>query len=236
MLLENKLAQERKTKQSEITQAMLSAREHELGEIGNKLEEDLNQVLVAAKLFIEMSKTSKGKRDMYLGKSVDSIVSVIGEIRKMSQYLIPGGIYHNVFDSINLLVNDLNTSGKLKLSFYKEGINKIELPANLQLNIFRIVQEQLANILKHAAATEVRIKLSHYKDNNNNEVVLQISDNGKGCDINKKRKASGIRNIISRVEFFNGTVAIVTQPGNGFHLKVVLPINDLLYTLQKDQL
>jgi PAS domain S-box-containing protein len=225
MLLENRLAQERKIKQLEITSALISAREHELEEIGKKLYDDVNQVLVAVKLFIELAKTNKPKRDMYLEKSVDSIIGVIGEISKISQYLIPEGMYHSVFDSIDLLVDDLNSSGRMKLYFFREGINKVDISPNLQLNIFRIVQEQLTNIIKHAAATEVRIKLSHDKDNYNNEVVLQISDNGKGCDINEKRKAAGIRNIISRAEFFNGKVAIVSQPGNGFHLKVMLPID-----------
>ena len=222
ILQENQLTLERRIKHLETTEAMLSVRENELEQIGIKMHDDINQVLVASKLFIELSKTNKGKREMYLGKAVDAIVSVINEVRIISQYLIPEGMYHNVVDSIQLMINDLNRSGKIKSYFYNEGIDKMEIPARLQLNIFRIVQEQLTNILKHAEATEVRIKLSCEKDQPN-KVALQISDNGKGCDANKKRKSAGIRNIMSRVELFNGTVAIVTEPGKGYHIKVVLP-------------
>jgi signal transduction histidine kinase len=90
----------------------------------------------------------------------------------------------------------------------------------MQLNIFRMVQEQVNNILKHSGATRAVIKLLKL----NNEIILSIADNGKGCDIKGKKNGVGIRNILSRVELFKGTLRIESKPGEGYQLYVTLPV------------
>ena len=90
----------------------------------------------------------------------------------------------------------------------------------IQLTIFRIVQEQLNNILKHAKATHAFINLSRKE----NEIILLISDDGKGCDVSKKRGV-GIINIRTRAELHDGKVTIVSKPGKGYELKVALSLN-----------
>lgn len=222
VLLENKLMQERLAMQREITDAVLTAQENERSEIGKELHDNVNQILATAKWYIHMAKSDASHMDIYLNKSTTYILNVIEEIRKISQILIPPGLnIMGLDDSIKNVLIDLNKFHPMKIKYDKNGINDKELDIKMQLNIFRIVQEQLNNILKHAEASEATIELSREKD----EIILLISDNGKGYDMSKRAKGVGIRNIMSRAELFNGSVTIDSKPGKGFELKVVLPLN-----------
>jgi signal transduction histidine kinase len=91
---------------------------------------------------------------------------------------------------------------------------------DLKLNIYRIVQEQLNNIVKHAAAR--RIDMIIHGDSR--EMRIMISDDGTGFDVAAKRKGIGISNMINRVETFNGSLHINSSPGNGCTLAINLPL------------
>jgi two-component system sensor histidine kinase UhpB len=93
------------------------------------------------------------------------------------------------------------------------------LSNNKKLIIYRIVQEQINNILKHSRATESQIELKTH----NKKLQLLIKDNGVGFDPKKKAKGIGLNNIISRVEMHNGDMEIISSPGNGCMLKVEIP-------------
>jgi signal transduction histidine kinase len=223
ILLETKLTQERLSRQKEITEAVLTAQENERADIGKELHDNLNQILAVAKLYIQMAKTYPDKRDMYLDKSCDFIENVIGEIRRISKALvIPGKHIIGLFDNIKNLLRDLVMTHQIKIEFHEEGVVEDDLSEKMQLTIFRIVQEQLNNILKHAQATRASINLSSRE----NKLILIISDNGEGCDISKENKGVGITNIKSRAELYHGSVTIVTKPGEGYVLKVIFPLND----------
>ena len=218
--LEKKLVQERKTKQREITDAVLTAHENEREDIGKELHDNLNQILGAAKLYIELAKTDDTKRDMALEKSSGYIVRVINEIRRISKTLAPPGMMLGLFENINSIVDDLSVNNSLLINFTHETVEEDDLNEKLQLAIFRIVQEQTNNIVKHAKATLATINLSRIA----NEIVLMITDNGVGCDISKVKKGVGIINIRSRVELYGGSVRIVSMTDNGYELKVVMPV------------
>lgn len=218
---ERKLVQERLTRQKEVTHAVLAAQENERSEIGKELHDNLNQVLGAAKLYIEMAKTDEENREMCLEKSSGFIVNVIEEIRRISKTLSTPGMVIGLFDSIKNLLNDLIMIHAIKIEFQGAGIDEENLDERLQLTIFRIVQEQLNNILKHAKATHATINLIKQE----NEIVLRISDNGDGCNILESKKGVGIINIKDRAELYHGSVTTVSKPGEGYELKVVLPLN-----------
>jgi PAS domain S-box-containing protein len=215
---EKELVRERLTRQNAMTHAALLAQENERSEIGKELHDNLNQILGAAKLYIEMAKTDDENREMCLEKSSGFIVNVIEEIRRISKTLSTPVMIMGLFDSINILLDDLMTVHAIKIEFQENGIDEEDLDERLQLTIFRIVQEQLNNILKHANATCATINLTKQE----NEIVLLITDNGNGCDILKNENGVGVLNIKSRAELYNGTVTTVSNPGEGYVLKVVL--------------
>ena len=222
ILLELKLKEEQQANQKEITNAVIMAQENERMEIGKELHDHLNQVLAVTKIYIELARKNGKKTAIYLEKSSGFITNVMEEIRKISKNLVPSTMeLVGLSDSIQILLHDFMLAHPITIEFHQDGIHIDDLDEKLKLNIFRIIQEQLSNIIKHAEATHAGIKLSGHK----NEMVLFISDNGQGCDTTKKVSGIGIRNVISRAELFNGTVTVVSSPGHGYSLSVVFPFN-----------
>jgi PAS domain S-box-containing protein len=221
VLLENKLVQERKAMQKEITRAVLTAQENERADIGRELQDNVNQILGAAKLYIEMAKTGTDWKT-YLEKSAGYIVNVIEEISKISLALArPGMNALGLFESIKNLSNDLMVIHPIKIQFNAGDIREEEMAEKLKLTVYRIVQEQLNNILKHAKATEATINLARQAG----EIILLIADNGQGFDNSTEKKGVGIINIKSRAELYHGRVRITSKPGQGYTLKVTLSLN-----------
>ena len=218
---ERNLAQQQLDNQKQIVAAVLIAQERERAHIGKELHDNLNQILGAAKLYIELAKTDEEDRDMLLEKSAGYIVKVIEEIRDISKNLaVPRINLMGLAESIRILIDDVMRINPILIEFQNEGISPAELNETLQLNIFRIVQEQVTNILKHANASQAGIHLSKTEST----VELVISDNGKGCDITMNNKGVGIAHIMSRADLYRGTVSILSQPGEGYVLKVGFPI------------
>ncbi len=225
VILENKLVHERHLVQRKITEAVLTAQEYERASIGRELHDNLGQILAVTKLYVQMAKRFELKSELYLDKSCELIVQVMEEIRKISKALvIPDLNIIGLFDNIRNLVHDLSIIHPIKIDFQSEHINENDLERNLQVTIFRIIQEQMNNVLKHAKASWVSIKLSVVE----NAVVLNIRDNGIGCDISKEKNGVGIINIGSRADLYNGSATIMSSPGEGYALNVVLPLNDPL--------
>jgi PAS domain S-box-containing protein len=221
--IENKQIQEREVRQTEITEAVLTALENERVDIGKELHDNLSQVLAMAKLYAQMARTHDERKDVYLEKSVSFIDNVIEEIRRISKTLIIPGMHGiGLFESIKNVVNDLIRVQSIKIQVYTNAIKEEEFNEKLQLGIFRIVQEQLNNIIKHSQATEATIDLRRL----NSQVVLLISDNGQGCRILESENGVGIINIKSRAELLGGSVTIRSKPGEGYELKVVLPVTN----------
>ena len=216
------LGRERLSKQKEVTDAVLAGQELERANIGKELHDNLNQILGAAKMYIELAKTDEGSREFCLNKSSALLVTVIEEIRRISKSLtIPEKHLMQITESINILVDDLALLHPIKIAFTEQGVDEESLSDKIRLDIFRIVQEQLNNILKHAEATSATISLIQ----ETSHLVLQIVDNGKGCELDEHSEGIGMINIRTRVESHRGEISVVSQPGKGFSLIVTLPLN-----------
>jgi PAS domain S-box-containing protein len=219
-IAESELMRERLMKHREITDAVRTAQERERADIGKELHDNVNQILSAAKLYIGIAKNEKDNRRKFLEKSSLYLLNGIEEIRRICKMLVPLGMYHiGLVEGIKNIINDLQEVHPVQIEFDDNDIDLKDIDQKLKLTIFRIVQEQLNNIIKHSKATIATINLSRKE----NEIILLISDNGIGCNKSKINDGVGIINIKSRVEFYFGTVIIISEPGIGFILKVVLP-------------
>jgi len=221
--LEIKLAEERRAVQREITNAILTAQENERTEIGRDLHDNLNQMLVVSKMYLKMAMKNEGSRELHIEKSYGLVTEVIEAIRRIAKNLVVPGIHIiGLTENIKILVKDLKGIHPLKIEFTNQNVEQEDLGEKMQLVIFRIVQEQMNNILKHSGAEHASIHLSIHHD----EVILLISDDGKGCDIMNAKNGVGLMNIKSRAELYFGNVAIASKPGQGFELKVILRLPD----------
>ena len=117
------------------------------------------------------------------------------------------------------MIADINHSQSLKIEF-RTAHRIYPICPGKEVTFFRIIQEQLRNILKHSQATEVTISLATSSDN----VQLVVEDNGVGFDPAKKITGIGLSNIYKRTAFYNGTVNIETAEGKGCRFTVTIPM------------
>jgi PAS domain S-box-containing protein len=215
-----RLEEELLSQQKAITQATISTQEKERTEISKELHDNVNQVLTTTKLYLDLAMANPELKDELIAKSSKNIISAITEIRKLSQSLmIPSLEDLGLLDSIEDLVESINATKKIHAVFIHEKIDESVLNENQKLTLFRITQEALNNIIRHADATRTTIELS----NNKNRVQLIIKDNGKGFDSFSTKKGAGLNNIRNRVYLLSGQLTINTRPGKGCTLVVELP-------------
>lgn len=221
ILLENELNEQRVTRQKQITEAVILAQEKERTEIGKELHDNVNQILGASNLYINTAMTDDELRQELLERSTELVSKAINEIRKISKSLITPGLREiGLIESIEDIIDDMKFAKEdLAIELDLQNISEEQIEDRRKLTVFRIVQEQLNNIVKHARATRVLIRLSMEGEN----IVVTVTDNGVGFDPSRHRKGVGITNIISRTELFNGKVEIQSQPGEGCTLSVSLP-------------
>jgi PAS domain S-box-containing protein len=215
-----RLEEELLNQQKAITQATISTQEKERTEISKELHDNVNQVLTTTKLYLDLAIANPELKDELIAKSSKNIISAITEIRKLSQSLmIPSLEDLGLMDSIEDLVESINATKKIHAVFVHEKIDESVLNENQKLALFRITQEALNNIVRHANATRTTIDLT----NNKNRVQLTIKDNGKGFDSFSSKKGAGLNNIRNRVYLLSGQLTINTRPGKGCTLVVELP-------------
>jgi signal transduction histidine kinase len=203
---------------NDLTNAFIEGQENERKQIGRELHDNINQVLAATKLNISLALANPGFCQRGLELSHSNIIHAIDEIRKLSHQLLPPDFSNGSFiDSIEYLVQSFSPSFQVCLDvarFSSRGCSD-----TIKLNLFRILQEQLNNIYKYAAAENVSIKLSSL----NNKIMLVVKDDGAGTDMKKESKGVGLTNICNRVSSLNGQCTIWSKPNQGFRLSIQIP-------------
>jgi PAS domain S-box-containing protein len=225
--LEKKLLKQELDKQKLIAQAVVNAQEKERAEIGKELHDNVNQILSTAKLYLELAQTDDEHRLDLINRSTNNISDAINEIRTISRSLVPPSVGDlGLIESVQDLVENIRATRKLHVEFYFTGNIDDLLDEKRKLMLFRIIQEQVNNVLKHSMAKNLVIEL--IADNDKQVVDLTISDDGQGFEPEKVRskKGVGLQNIASRAQLFNGSVHIVTALGQGCKLKINVPISN----------
>jgi PAS domain S-box-containing protein len=223
--LEEKLAQDIKLKEKQIADATEDAKEAERSAIGKELHDNVNQLLGASRMFLEMAKRGGENSAMYLNRSSEYTLSAIDEIRKLTKGLATDYIKNlGLCEAIDNIARDTMEGNPIHVSCVLNSFIENSINDKFKLNIYRIVQEQLNNVLKHAKATKATISLLQ----NKKSILLYIADNGVGFDPGKKRKGIGIANIKSRAASYHGDADFVSQPGQGCILTVKFPLRDQL--------
>jgi signal transduction histidine kinase len=116
-------------------------------------------------------------------------------------------------------IEKLNKSGLFQFKLIVQGDSQF-LDLDKELMLFRIVQESLNNVVKHAQAKQILIKL-HYTTNN---LLVSIEDDGIGFDVNKKSNGSGLSNISKRAQSIGGIATISSSKSTGTIVQINIPI------------
>lgn len=220
---EAELANQLITQQKLITETSIQVQEREREEIGKELHDNINQILTSTKLYLEMAiKSEEDLRPQLLHKSCDNVNLVIAEIRQLSQTLVAPSLGNiTLKDAITELIGCIRNASALKLELKITKLNEDLMDKKIKLMFYRIVQEQINNILKHSRAKNVIIQLCVEL----NDIVLTVKDDGIGFDTNKISGGIGLRNITNRAGFYNGITQLISAPGKGCTLKVTIPVN-----------
>lgn len=221
--LEQKLISGQLFHQRQLTKATIDGQENERKAIGEELHDNIGQQLTTIKLFLDYAKTTaEGETSEMVNMALKGVSDVINEVRAMSRSLVPYTLKDlGLIESINELSDSLMRARTLNIELEHIGFSEDCLPENQKLSLFRIVQEQLNNIVKHAAAQNVWMKLCE-KDG---EFILEIKDDGKGFSSMHGKKGIGILNIKNRAELFNGKAELFSKPGCGCLLVVSFPVS-----------
>lgn len=220
-VLEEKLALEIKLKEKQIAEAAEDAKDTERSDLGKELHDNINQLLGASRLYLNMAKQGGDNIEMYLSRSSEYTLNAIEEIRKLTKGLTTDTIKTlGLADAIKNIIRDTMEISPVKITLDLNSFSEGSVNDKFKLNIFRIIQEQLNNILKYAKATRVSIDLLQDQDG----ITLKISDNGVGFDTSKKRFGIGVDNIKSRAGFYNGTANFSSNPGRGCILSIPFPL------------
>lgn len=224
VLLENSLIEERKLRQQQITEAVITGQEKERTELGEELHDNINQILASTKLYIECALKDKNPRFDLMAASKSLVEKAMTEIRNLSKSLLPPSLGEiGLHQALQELIDNIKQVNPLQISLKWNDTCEAEFDNKLKLTIFRIVQEQINNVIKHADATKACISIEKIEEN----LVVSIKDDGLGFNTALKKNGVGLRNISSRAEVNNGKVSIISKPGEGCLLIVRFTIIDL---------
>lgn len=215
-----RLENELNLKKQQLVEAVLLTQESERKKIGGELHDNINQILTAVKLNLGFAMENREHSERLIQKCFTNTSTAIEEIRKLSKELIlPGNLKElGLVHSIEEMLKEVLKLSNIHYSVNASGDDELFITEEHKLAIYRIVQEQLNNILKHACASTVSVQLMASP----NSIQLVIEDDGKGFHAGLPRNGIGITNIISRAELFNGSVTIDSAPGKGCKLEVWL--------------
>jgi len=221
-LMEKEILDQKVEEQKKITRAVIQAQEKERNKMGQELHDNVNQILASTRMFLSVALNSEEfRRDLVEG-STGMLDNAIQEIRLLSKNQITPQGKLGLRELIQLLTDSLNETSTLKTTFeYQASQESSEIETDLKLNVYRIIQEQLNNILKHAEASQVGILLQ----SDSSKIRISVCDDGKGFDPLQNRKGIGITNMINRVESFNGEFTIHSAPGKGCQLTICIPVS-----------
>jgi PAS domain S-box-containing protein len=205
------------------SKAIIDAQEQERNFIGGELHDNVNQILAGSVLALSMVKENNTRSKKYyefiqMGKG--HILNAIEELRKLSHKLAPASFDNSSLkDAFEELLQTFNINQRfnIKLNF-DEKCNAVN--GDIQINLYRILQEQVKNIVKYAAASEIEITLTQQ----GGAVQLRIADNGKGFNIKTAKKGIGLSNMQKRAESFSGKFYLKSSPGKGCEIMVTIPL------------
>ncbi len=215
------LKQQISIKEKQIIEAIAEAKEMERSDIGKELHDNINQLLGASMLYLDMARKDIKNGEIYLMHSSEYTLTAIEEIRKLTKGLTTDTIQEfGLCGAIEHVSLDTMEAYPVKIHCVLDHSLEERMSEKFKLNTFRIFQEQLNNIIKYAKATDIHITVSKL----NNGFTLSISDNGVGFDPTKKVKGIGISNIIGRAELYKGKANFISNAGEGCMLVVTFPV------------
>ena len=207
--------------------ALMQGQEEERRRLSRDLHDGIGQMLTGLKLHSEKMKNlpfADDKQRKTFEEHRKLIEETIEATRMASFNLMPPILTDfGLAAAIRLLIEYTSKTTEMQI-IYEDNYGKARLNPNLEVNLYRVAQEALNNMVKHAKATEAKVTLSKSKS----AIVLQIIDNGIGFDISESKKAheinNGLPNMQTRVRLSGGNINIQSNKEKGTQITIKIPI------------
>ncbi|MFY7669841.1 sensor histidine kinase [Tenacibaculum sp. MEBiC06402] len=215
-------------KEQEITtiNAMVEGQEKERIRIAEDLHDNIGSVLATLKLHFENLKLNREKKHFNQEELYNKTEKLIDEtylkVRSIAHAKNAGVIANQgLLVAIKVMAEKISSANQLNIEIVDYGLDK-RLDSNTEITIFRIIQELITNIIKHAEASEATINISHFDDSLN----IIIEDNGKGFNSNNinLKNGMGLASIKKRVEHLNGSFQIDSVQKRGTSIIINIPV------------
>jgi len=205
-----------------IIRTIIDTQEKERQRLAKDLHDSLGQQLAAIQFYISAAAAGSrvgGQKDLLL-KSSQALSRVQADMRRICFALMPQTLEaFGLVKAVAELCRQLQQPQGARFHF-RHDPGFPPLSHTLEIDLYRVIQEFIANALQHGRAGDISIELTRESD----EVVLLLRDNGQGFDTHLKRDSGmGLQNARSRVQSHNGILEITSRPGKGTHFLVVIP-------------
>ncbi len=207
--------------QQGLLKAIFETEQKERMRIARDLHDSIGQLLSVVKIQVSNMK-EPGAQPGTVHQTLDLVDKTIQEVRDISHNLIPEELNFGLVAALDELADIINESGPTRLEFRYVNDLRIAGPdRSRSLSVYRIVQEIVSNMLRHAGASRIGIHM-YYREKS---ILLHITDDGKGFDINviEGSKGLGWKNINARVQLLNGKLHLRSEKGKGTHIEIVVP-------------
>lgn len=216
-----------------LTHELMKAQENERHRIARDLHDHVAQDLSSLKIRLQTLFAAYPEHTEESRQPVVDIVNIlqrsIDEVRNMAYDLRPPGLDQlGLVRTLFLYCEDFSQHNGIKIDFIAAGLDDLALEEDIQINIYRLIQEALHNVKKHAEAKGVTIRLVASSPN----LMLRIIDDGKGFDVSHwqtksyKEKRMGLQSMVERVGLLNGTIDIRSRPKKGAGIFISIPIKE----------
>jgi signal transduction histidine kinase len=216
-----------------LTHELIKAQENERRKISYELHEriaqDLSCLIITCDALFDNQPHVPRELQQKIEAFSKTLKSTIEAIRDLSYDLRPPDLdLLGLAQTVSYYCRDFSKKTGLIVDFTSTGIEDIKLDFDTEINLYRLIQEGLTNIKKHADADHVTIRLvAAFPD-----IILRIEDNGKGFDVQNrlatltKEKRMGIRGMVQRAKLLQGEMKIQSKPMRGTKISIRLPYKD----------
>lgn len=212
-------------KELELIQASIQSEENERMRIASELHDDVGATLASARLFLYKEKDNPYEEQI-INQSKELLDESISKIRNISHKLQPAMLQHLGLEmALHSFVETISRSGKITVKFVSHNM----LPRthdNVELAIYRISQELITNILKHANASHIILETDVY----NQQLLITYTHNGQGLtqeayeELIYKKGATGLKNILFRIKSVNAVIQYYKADELFFKTELTVPL------------
>lgn len=214
-------------KQLTATEAILKGEEKERSRLAQDLHDGLGGMLSGIKYSLSNMKENlimTPANVQAFEHSITMLDNSISEMRRVAHNLMPENLLKFGLDAaIRDFCSEMQVTGPLQVHYQSLGLKDKVIDQGLAVTVYRITQELLNNIIKHAQATRAVVQIGA----TDQQLTITVEDDGKGLSDEVVKQAQGIgwKNIYSRVSYHKGSISIQSQPGNCTSVFIEFPIS-----------